>query len=56
MRLRALLAFEAAALRRDVLSKAFDASSRQFLEELHLALPDVQSRICAGVFISCLAP
>jgi AcrR family transcriptional regulator len=41
MRLRALLAFEAAALRRDVLSKAFDASSRQFLEELHLALPDV---------------
>jgi AcrR family transcriptional regulator len=41
MRLRALLAFEAATFRRDVLSKAFDASSRQFLEELHLALPDV---------------
>ncbi len=41
MRLRARLAFEAAAVRREVLARAFDASSRTFLDELRLALPDV---------------
>jgi AcrR family transcriptional regulator len=41
IRLRARLAFEGAEFRRQVLATAFDASSRQFLDELHAALPDV---------------
>ncbi|MCU1396397.1 MAG: hypothetical protein JWM34_4825 [Ilumatobacteraceae bacterium] len=43
MRLRARLALEAAEVRRDVLANAFDASSRQFLEALHAALPDLST-------------
>ncbi|MCU1395023.1 MAG: hypothetical protein JWM34_3451 [Ilumatobacteraceae bacterium] len=41
MRVRARLAFEPAEFRRGVLAKAFDDSSRQFLDALHAALPDL---------------
>lgn len=41
MRLRARLAFDPAEFRRAVLAKAFDDSSRRFVEALRSALPDL---------------
>lgn len=42
IRLRARLAFEPADLRRAILAKTFDASSREFLKALALALPALE--------------